>query len=65
MKHQRYIKDPVGITFVVEPVTLTKSEKKRISKVISVYKESGRKMVAKSSRPGKNVRKSKKKNSLA
>ncbi len=39
-----YIKEPVGVDFIVDPIPLTETEKKRISEVIAYYKATGRKM---------------------
>jgi hypothetical protein len=39
-----YIKEPIGIDFVVDPTPLTETDKKRISEVISYYKETGKKL---------------------
>jgi hypothetical protein len=49
-----YIKEPLGVDFVVDPKPLTKEERKRISDIIAYYKATGRKMPSKktSSRRG-------------
>ena len=39
-----YIKEPVGIDFVVDPTPLTPEDRKKISEIISYYKATGRKM---------------------
>jgi hypothetical protein len=44
-----YIKEPVGVDFVVDPKPLTKEERKRISEIIAYYKATGRRMPAKKS----------------
>ena len=38
-----YIKEPVGIDFVVDPTPLTTEEKEMISEIIAYYKATGRK----------------------
>jgi hypothetical protein len=40
-----YIKEPVGIDFVVEQTALTPKDKKRISEIIAHYKATGKKMI--------------------
>ena len=42
-----YIKEPLGVDFVVDPKPLTKEERKRISDIIAYYKATGRKMPSK------------------
>jgi hypothetical protein len=39
-----YIKEPVGIDFVVDPTPLTEADRKKISEIISYYKATGKKM---------------------
>lgn len=38
-----YIKEPVGIDFVVDPTPLTAADKKKISEIIAYYKATGKK----------------------
>lgn len=38
-----YIKEPVGIDFVVDPTPLTIEDKEMISEIIAYYKATGRK----------------------
>ncbi|MFZ4799390.1 MAG: hypothetical protein ACOYMA_17955 [Bacteroidia bacterium] len=37
-----YIKEPVGIDFVVDPTPLTEKDRKKISEVIAFYKATGK-----------------------
>jgi len=39
-----YIKEPVGVDFVVDPAPLTDKERKRISEIIAYYKSTGKRM---------------------
>jgi hypothetical protein len=39
-----YIKEPVGVDFVVDPTPLTEKERKRISEIIAYYKATGKRM---------------------
>ena len=39
-----YIKEPVGINFVVDPTPLTTADRKKISEIIAYYKATGKKM---------------------
>jgi hypothetical protein len=39
-----YIKEPVGVDFVVDPTPLTDKERKRISEIIAYYKATGKRM---------------------
>jgi hypothetical protein len=39
-----YIKEPLGIDFIVDPTPLTKEDRKKISEVIAYYKATGQKM---------------------
>ena len=39
-----YIKEPIGIDFVVDPTPLTTEDRKKISEIIAYYKATGRKM---------------------
>lgn len=39
-----YIKEPVGVDFVVDPTPLTAAERKKISEIIAYYKATGKKM---------------------
>ncbi len=39
-----YIKEPIGIDFVVDPTPLTSQDRENISDIIAYYKETGRKM---------------------
>ena len=39
-----YIKEPVGIDFIVDPTPLTAADRKKISAVIAYYKATGKKM---------------------
>jgi hypothetical protein len=39
-----YIKEPVGVDFIVDPTPLTLKERKRISEIIAKYKVNGKKM---------------------
>jgi hypothetical protein len=39
-----YIKEPVGVDFVVDPTPLTDKERKRISEIITYYKATGKRM---------------------
>lgn len=39
-----YIKEPLGVTFTVDPKPLSKEEKKKISEIIEFFKATGRKM---------------------
>lgn len=39
-----YIKEPLGVDFVVDPTPLTIEEKKKISEIIAHFKSTGRKM---------------------
>ena len=39
-----YIKEPVGIDFVVDPTPLTTKDREKISEIIAYYKATGRKM---------------------
>lgn len=40
-----YIKEPVGVDFVVDPTPLTEIDRKKISKIIAHYKATGKKML--------------------
>jgi hypothetical protein len=44
-----YIKEPVGIDFIVDPTPLTMADRKKISKIIAYYKATGKKMPLKKS----------------
>lgn len=48
-----YIKEPVGIDFIVDPTPLTSIDKQKISEVIAYYKKTGKKKIAtiKNSKP--------------
>ncbi len=39
-----YIKEPVGIDFVVDPTPLRAADRKKISEIIAYYKATGKKM---------------------
>ena len=39
-----YIKEPVGIDFVVDPTPLTAADRKKISEIIAYYKAPGKKI---------------------
>lgn len=39
-----YIKEPLGVDFVVDPTPLTDKERKRISEIIAYYKATGKRM---------------------
>ncbi len=39
-----YIKEPVGVDFVVDPTPLTDKERKRISEIIAYYMATGKRM---------------------
>ena len=39
-----YIKEPVGIDFVVDPTPLTAADRKKISEIIAHYKATGKKL---------------------
>ena len=39
-----YIKEPVGVDFVVDPKPLTAADRKKISEIIAYYKATGKKM---------------------
>jgi hypothetical protein len=39
-----YIKEPVGVDFVVDPTPLTDKERKRISEIIAYYKATGKRI---------------------
>jgi hypothetical protein len=39
-----YIKEPVGVDFIVDPKPLTENERKRISEIIADYHANGSKM---------------------
>ncbi|MFZ1799796.1 MAG: hypothetical protein WAU24_08015 [Chitinophagaceae bacterium] len=39
-----YIKEPLGIDFVVDPTPLTAADRKKISEIIAYYKATGKKM---------------------
>jgi len=39
-----YIKEPLGIDFVVDPTPLTATDRKKISAIIDHYKATGKKM---------------------
>lgn len=39
-----YIKEPLGIDFVVDPTPLTTEDRKKISEIIAYYKATGKKM---------------------
>jgi hypothetical protein len=39
-----YIKEPVGVDFIVDPKPLTDNERKRISEIIADYHATGSKM---------------------
>ena len=39
-----YIKEPVGVNFVVDPTPLTDKERKRISEIIAYYKATGKRI---------------------
>jgi hypothetical protein len=40
-----YIKEPTGVTFIVDPKPLTIKDKEKISAIISNYKKTGRKKI--------------------
>ena len=40
-----YIKEPVGVDFIVDPTPLTSTDKQQISKVIAYFKATGKKLV--------------------
>jgi hypothetical protein len=42
-----YIKEPLGINFIVDSTPLTQASRKKISEVIAYYKATGRKMAVK------------------
>jgi hypothetical protein len=46
-----YIKEPIGIDFIVDPTPLTTEDRKKISEIIAYYKATGRKMPL--TKPGK------------
>jgi len=39
-----YIKEPLGIDFIVDPTPLGVEDRKKISEIIAYYKATGRKM---------------------
>jgi hypothetical protein len=39
-----YIKEPLGIDFLVDPTPLTDADRKKISEIIAYYNETGEKM---------------------
>lgn len=39
-----YIKEPIGIDFVVDSTPLTAADRKKISEIIAYYKATGKKM---------------------
>jgi hypothetical protein len=44
-----YIKEPIGVDFVVDPTPMTAADRKKISAVIAYYKATRRKMTLKKS----------------
>jgi len=54
-----YIKEPVGVDFIVDPTPLTLKERKRISEIIAKYKVNGKKMPTSKLTPRGLVRRSK------
>ncbi len=40
----RYIKEPSGIDFELDPTPLTSEDRKKISEIIAFYKETGKKL---------------------
>ncbi len=39
-----FIKEPVGVDFIVDPTPLTDDDRNKISELIAYYKKTGRKM---------------------
>lgn len=39
-----YVKEPLGVDFVVDSTPLTNEDRKRISEIIAYYKATGKKM---------------------
>jgi hypothetical protein len=55
-----YIKEPIGIDFVVDPTPLTTEDRKKISEIIAYYKATGRKKpLTKTARQPRSTTKSK------
>jgi hypothetical protein len=54
-----YIKEPVGVDFIVDPTPLTLKERKRISEIIANYKVNVKKMPISKLTPRGLVRRSK------
>lgn len=60
-----YIKEPLGVNFVVDPTPLSNEERRRISEIIAHYKATGQKMPLKKSVARLRVKSSLKKKQLA
>ncbi len=59
-----YIKEPLGVDFVVDSTPLTVEDRKKISEVIAYYRATGKKMPVKKTAIRKRVTKSNRKKAL-
>lgn len=60
-----YIKEPVGVNFIVDPTPLTLADRKKISEIIAYYKATGKMMPMEKSKRKTRILKTNRKNILA